>query len=546
MKAFPIIFIIILIIPIACFRENNAESVLMKISEQMDIYPDSAYHSLKKMDVKSLSHADNALYSLLLVQAMDKNDIPLESDSLILVAVDYFKNVSDSFRKAQTYYYWGRYYETQDSLKQATMLYLRASSAVEKTKDYRLATLIYWNLGNIYYNRDWYEESLKMQRKALQYSKLDNNHNIEFVYRDIARCYFMEERDDSAFYYYQQALNSVDTIKRRELYVGLLNELGRSYYAIGNSALALEYVSHAINLGTDNNLYHYYLLKADIYNSLNNYDSIALYLKKALTSNDLYIKAASYIGLYRLEKEQNNWDFAIKYNDQYLFYRDSIEKIEQREEVIRIQQKYENEKLQNENNKLLLKYKDKVLVINRLVLFGVIAILGIILLYEIRKNRKENTLMLKELELKNKDLVLMMQAQELSILQKKTAILREHLYKKALAVRKIPSLDSLSQIEANAIDKKIYLSDRDWAELMQMADDVFDGFILKLKKEYPTLSQDDLQLCLLIRLKVSLDDLCNIYCVGKDAIKKRKQRLKKEHFLKINKNITLEDFIMNF
>ena len=154
--------------------------------------------------------------------------------------------------------------------------------------------------------------------------------------------------------------------------------------------------------------------------------------------------------------------------------------------------------------------------------------------------------MLKELELKNKDLVLMMQDQELSILQKKTAILREHLYKKALAVRKIPSLDLLSQIEVNAIDKKIYLSDRDWAELMQMADDVFDGFISKLKKEYPTLSQDDLQLCLLIRLKVSLDDLCNIYCVGKDAIKKRKQRLKKEHFLKINKNISLEDFIMNF
>ena len=56
--------------------------------------------------------------------------------------------------------------------------------------------------------------------------------------------------------------------------------------------MALEYVSHAINLGTDNNLYHYYLLKADIYNSLNNYDSTALYLKKALTSNDLYIKAA--------------------------------------------------------------------------------------------------------------------------------------------------------------------------------------------------------------------------------------------------------------
>lgn len=546
MKAFPIIFIIILIIPVACFRENNAESVLMKISEQMDIHPDSAYHSLKKMDVKSLSHADNALYSLLLVQAMDKNDIPLESDSLILVAVDYFRNVSDSFRKAQTYYYWGRYYETQDSLKQATMLYLRASSAVEKTNGYRLATLIYNHLGNIYYNWDWYDESLEMQRRALEYSRLAEEYNLGIVYRDIARCYFMEEKDDSAFYYYELALNNVDSIKYRELYAGLLNELGRSYYVIGNSNQALEYVTQAINLGNSDNLHHYYLLKADIYNSLNSYDSVNFYFNKALNSSDLYIKAASYVGLYKLKKKQNSWEDAIRYNDQYLFYRDSIEKIQQREEVVRIQQKYENEKLQNENNKLLLKYKDKVLVINRLVLFGVIILLGIVLLYEIRKNRKENTLMLKELELKNKDLVLMMQDQELSILQKKTAILREHLYKKALAVRKIPSLDLLSQIEVNAIDKKIYLSDRDWAELMQMADDVFDGFISKLKKEYPALSQEDLQLCLLIRLKVSLDDLCNIYCVGKDAIKKRKQRLKKEHFLKNNESISLEDFIMNF
>lgn len=338
MKAFPIIFIIILIIPVACFRENNAESVLMKISEQMDIHPDSAYHSLKKMDVKSLSHADNALYSLLLVQAMDKNDIPLESDSLILVAVDYFKNVSDSFRKAQTYYYWGRYYETQDSLKQATMLYLRASSAVEKTNGYRLATLIYNHLGNIYYKWDWYDESLGMQRKALEYSKLIKDCNLGIVYRDIARCYFMEEKDDSAFYYYELALNNVDSIKYRELHAGLLNELGRSYYIIGNLNQALEYVNQAINLGKNDNLYHYYLLKADIYNSLNIFDSVTIYLNKALLSSDLYIKSASYIGFYELEKVRGNWEDAIKYNEQYLFYRDSIEKIQRRKDLIQIQQ----------------------------------------------------------------------------------------------------------------------------------------------------------------------------------------------------------------
>lgn len=545
MKAFPIIFIIILIIPVACFRENNAESVLMKISEQMDIHPDSAYHSLKKMDVKSLSHADNALYSLLLVQAMDKNNIPLESDSLILVAVDYFKNVSDSFRKAQTYYYWGRYYEIQDSLKQATMLYLRASSAVEKTNGYRLATLIYNHLGNIYYNWDWYDESLEMQRRALEYSRLAEEYNLGIVYRDIARCYLMEGNNDSVFYYYRRALNITDKVTTPELYAGLLNELGCSYYMFGNFNQALKCLTSAINLGTGTNLYHYYISKADIYNSLHEYDSVRMYFNMAANSDDLYIKSASYIGLYKLEKKMSNWESAIKYNEQYLFYRDSIEKVQRRKDLIQIQRMYENEKLQNENNKLLLKNKDKTLIINRMILWGIIVIFSIVLLYEIIKNRKGNALMLKELELKNRDMSLMLQKQELFKLREKTTELREHLYKKALAVKKIPSLDLLSQTNNN-IDKKIYLNDRDWNELMQMADDIFDGFISKLKRKYPTLSQEDLQLCLLIRLRVSLDDLCNIYCIGKDAVRKRKQRLRKEHFSCINNDMGLEDFIMNF
>ena len=509
MKAFPIIFIIILIIPVACFRENNAESVLMKISEQMDIHPDSAYHSLKKMDVKSLSHADNALYSLLLVQAMDKNNIPLESDSLILVAVDYFKNVSDSFRKAQTYYYWGRYYEIQDSLKQATMLYLRASSAVEKTNGYRLATLIYNHLGNIYYNWDWYDESLEMQRRALEYSRLAEEYNLGIVYRDIARCYLMEGNNDSVFYYYRRALNITDKVTTPELYAGLLNELGCSYYMFGNFNQALKCLTSAINLGTGTNLYHYYISKADIYNSLHEYDSVRMYFNMAANSDDLYIKSASYIGLYKLEKKMSNWESAIKYNEQYLFYRDSIEKVQRRKDLIQIQRMYENEKLQNENNKLLLKNKDKTLIINRMILWGIIVIFSIVLLYEIIKNRKGNALMLKELELKNRDMSLMLQKQELFKLREKTTELREHLYKKALAVKKIPSLDLLSQTNNN-IDKKIYLNDRDWNELMQMADDIFDGFISKLKRKYPTLSQEDLQLCLLIRLIMTSNMLCKV------------------------------------
>lgn len=63
------------------------------------------------------------------------------------------------------------------------------------------------------------------------------------------------------------------------------------------------------------------------------------------------------------------------------------------------------------------------------------------------------------------------------------------------------------------------LSDNDWTELEVFLDSVEDLFVSRLKKEHPNLSNADVRLMMLLRLKLSQKTLASIYCVSEKAIK---------------------------
>lgn len=57
----------------------------------MDSAPDSSLYILQNIPHKELLGEDKALYALLMTQAAFKNHEPTNSDSLINIAVDYYK-----------------------------------------------------------------------------------------------------------------------------------------------------------------------------------------------------------------------------------------------------------------------------------------------------------------------------------------------------------------------------------------------------------------------------------------------------------------------
>ena len=80
--------------------EKNVSNVFDKVERYMDVYSDSALLLLEQIPhPEKLRGKQRADYVLLLTQARDKNYLDsMQSDSLIKLAVDYYKNGGDNVK----------------------------------------------------------------------------------------------------------------------------------------------------------------------------------------------------------------------------------------------------------------------------------------------------------------------------------------------------------------------------------------------------------------------------------------------------------------
>ena len=106
----------------------------------MEIYPDSALLLLNRIQhPEKLSGKQRADYALLLTQARDKNYLDsLQSDSLIKLAVDYYRDGDDNVKAGKALFYYGKVAALQDKDTIAIQAYLAAQTKLEKTREYKL------------------------------------------------------------------------------------------------------------------------------------------------------------------------------------------------------------------------------------------------------------------------------------------------------------------------------------------------------------------------------------------------------------------------
>ncbi len=103
-----LIAILLFVVNSGC-QPSRERRLLSHAEAVMEEHPDSAYKMLESIDTGALSSAgDKALYYLLMTQAMVKNDIPITSDSLIRIAVDYFSDHGRKTDKMKALFYLGQ------------------------------------------------------------------------------------------------------------------------------------------------------------------------------------------------------------------------------------------------------------------------------------------------------------------------------------------------------------------------------------------------------------------------------------------------------
>ncbi|MBC8601006.1 hypothetical protein H8784_04635 [Parabacteroides acidifaciens] len=71
-----------------------------------------------------------------------------------------------------------------------------------------------------------------------------------------------------------------------------------------------------------------------------------------------------------------------------------------------------------------------------------------------------------------------------------------------------------------------HLSDIDWPSVYKTLDQLFNNYTKRLRQNYPSLTEEDIQCCCLIKLQLSTSAIARLYGIAPSSVTKRKQRIK--------------------
>ena len=190
----------------------------------MEVNADSAYRCLQYVEgAGACSDEQRARYALLRTQAMHKCRIPLESDSLINVAVAYYTNSNDRDRLALSLLYKGLVHKQNHQVAQAIEACVSSEQAFDGVEDNQYKALLCSHYGSLLMKQGMYGGALEYYKRTYQYElKEDSVHYVLSTCGQIARMYKMLDQPDSAKAYYKRGMSYKDCLsdgKKKNYYL---------------------------------------------------------------------------------------------------------------------------------------------------------------------------------------------------------------------------------------------------------------------------------------------------------------------------------------
>ena len=568
-------------------KEKTPLPELIHAESVMFDHPDSALHILEAMPMPSArwDKENHALWCLLVTQAQYKQALKIPSDSLVRIAYDYYKPTKNARRKAMSALYMGGVNYNLGNIEESIRFYLEAKTEMEKTNDYKLGYLVMSGLGRIYLYRNLIEYAFEACQSAYNYSVKDSNLRYQMVsLQYLARCYCLLNNLDKAEQMYEQSAELALELKNNDFYAVVQQELALVYIAQKRFYESLEVVQ------TLQPSSQTYLLRGQIYLCLSKADSALYYLKKSLRTDNVYTKRSVYKTLYQLSCDSEFNIYMKEFCDSLLFYTDSVMSLDKGKEIIAYKEKYDHQKLITEQQRLKLEKADaqSMMFIITICLIMIIAVVAY--LYQKRLVRKETTIRKQSEQLQDYMLQLHEYETRLMQNNRYMEELKEQLSGQEMNSEELheyrEQIDSL-QVENSRLSEKInylqhhindysskldkarreadkfrnlseenlylkqrervltdYVVDNDrlvkelrekcrvletgeWETLEQMCESTYSNFVSRLQGVCPTLTKQELHLCILIKLRFNNAQMSEIFGVNTTSVSQKKFRLKK-------------------
>ena len=598
---------------ISCTHNKNYTTTfqpeLAKAEAIMYRYPDSALHILQGIQPDNPSDNEQyATWALLMTQAQYKNQIE-QSDSLINIAYSYFTKHDNAQRKALALYYKGILRHESHHAEDALSFYLEAATEIEKTNDYQLGFLINSEVGLMYLYRKLNDYAMEYFEKAHHNAELSNNQTyIAFSFIYIARAFSQKKQYNKAIEYYEKAIKIGQVNNYPTILASAMNETSFLFLKIGENKKALQYAKDCIKIKkTDQRIFSL----GDTYRYLKMYDSAYFYLNQASLSPNIHTARSAYQALFYISQEEKDYKKAVEYSNKLWFYQDSIGKTDRNKALIEMQEKYDQQKIINENNLSQIK-KDRIIrnvLIALIILSFIIAITNYLYQRKIVSQKQEisekeekiryftmkiheNETLINRNKMRIEELTIQMEGsqeikeqwkeqnkirqeiqQQNEMLKLENNKLQNHISNYAQSLKEkskeLEAMEHLSEenqylhkreaflcnqlINQTELFNKLkttkYIDDQLWQEIKEKIDLLFDNYTKRLCHQIPSLTDGDIQICCLIKLRFSNGDIANMLAISPTSVSKRKLRLKErivQEIGSLGENQSLDLWLMEY
>ncbi|MFI3261378.1 MAG: hypothetical protein R3Y26_00570 [Rikenellaceae bacterium] len=381
-----LVYIFILASLLGC--TSTADYAYLKQADNVMNTPnlDSAQMMLDAVNPATLSNLGKAYHAFLSSYIPYKRYEVAESDSLINVAIDYFKRNQTDNLLARSYLVRSGILADMGYKNQAMINSIKAETVAD-TSDYLTLAVINMQLATLY--KDSYifnkEISIDRYKKALYYyckcnDKLSESimlNNIGIMYHSISF--------DSVAHYLQEAISVAKECNNIITETGSVIKLAQ--LAIHNDTMLIESKNNLVNMHQTRLTREWEVLTlcnlVNAYTKLNSLDSAEYYANKLLQKDDSELEFSKNFVLHKLYKQKENYKLAYHHLELANNIRDSIFDANRAQELYAIEKEFDYSEANTKAHKAEVAKQQLIIMI--LIVSIVIILLTILIIRFIRR-----------------------------------------------------------------------------------------------------------------------------------------------------------------
>jgi tetratricopeptide (TPR) repeat protein/DNA-binding CsgD family transcriptional regulator len=399
------------------------------------------------------------------------------------------------------------------------------SKAFELSYDYRSKIITLLNLGQTHANSNNYPEALQYLNEALKLAENEKNKlDIAITYNRLGELYYTKDDYNQSLVWFYKAFKMDIPDQFFEFKINSMNGIARGYYYTHRFSSGIKIAEKALAIAVSEKSIQYqvlmYHLLSCLYDSAGRPDQALYYFRQYVTLNDSLFdsKKTEQINFLNTEFETTQKELRIAVLEKEAGFNRILTRVYFIIAGLVLLALF----------LIILSYRQK----NRLLIFEKKSLEHEKIKEALEKEQLKIKLFEKDREMLSKILQINQQKEALSyMLQEANKILKEDTL--------VEVHNSVKQLNSN-IAAKISLCD-DWNQIKLHFDNVHPGFFSNLKSNSADLTPVDLKLCAYTKLNFSVKEISRLLNINHRSVIMARYRLKKK--FNIPEEISFDHFI---